>query len=171
MPSRTYNRGRSRRGASRPHYSWETSTFAPTTVNFGNQVTADLAADTTGSNDQLTPTQALTVVRIIGSLRVNSTAALLSVDWAAGITMIESDAFNANVVPEPQSQPNKWMWQMARSSPPPGAGGSSIQIDLDIKSRRRFPGGKGVLAFIIDNTDDFEQLEFALSVRVLFRLP
>ena len=168
MPPR---RRRSSNRGPKARYAWETSVFDPASVGPGAETTANLASDSTGDVSQFAQVQGLSVVRIIGSLRVNSTHASLSVEWAAGIAMIEDDAFAANVVPDPLTQPFKWMWWMARVSPPPGAGGSSIQIELDIKARRRFPGGTGILGFIINNHDVAETLEFALSTRVLLRLP
>ncbi len=133
---------------------------------------ADLAALSTGATDQGLLNQGLVVQRIVGSLRVNSEAAMLSVEWAAGITPIEFDAASASVFPDPNvgNDFHPWMWWMGRVSPPPGAGGTSIQIELDIKAKRKLIG-RGPLMFIINNHDAVEGLEFALSVRVLFRLP
>ena len=151
--------------------AWESSVFDPATVAPGAQTAASLlVGSSTGSITGLIA-QGFNVIRILGSLRVNSTDVALSVEWAAGITVVGKDAAAANVNPDPLTDDfHKWMWWMARVSPPPGAGGTSIQIALDVKARRKLTGQDN-LRFIIENHDAFESLEFALSTRVLIQLP
>jgi len=151
--------------------AWESSVFDPATVAPSAQVTAALLPQPPANTVETLSAQGISIVRIIGSLRVNSTHATLSAEWAAGITLVNSDGFGVNAVPDPVADTQqKWMWWMARVSPPPGAGGTSIQLALDIKARRKYLPNN-VLAFIIENHDATESIEFALSVRVLVQLP
>ena len=169
MPARRRSYSRSPR--TRRRYAWETSIFDPEIVTIGNQAYGGLLAVPAVNTIEALSSQGQTVLRCIGSLRINSTHATDSVEWAAGITMVGPDAFAAGNLPDPVTDSNeKWMWWMARVSPPPGAGGTAIQIDLDVKAKRRRASGDE-MAFIIDNHDSAQQLEFALSVRVLVQLP
>jgi len=161
----------SRRYSRKPRYAWESSTFDPASVTSGSTSTAGLLSNAPADAIETLTAQGLTVVRIVGSLRVNSEDVALSVEWAAGISVIQNDAFNAGAVPSPlTSTAQKWMWWLSRVSPPVGAGGLSLQVDLDIKSKRKLDA-RDRLYFVIRNHDAVQSLEFALSVRVLVRLP
>ena len=164
-PRRAYSR------KPRAKYAWESSSFDPATLAPGSQVTAQLLSANLGGVAGILAA-AFTVVRIIGSLRVNSDDATLSVEWAAGIAPIMGDAVTANVFPDPHASDDQfpWQWWMSRVSPPAGAGGLSIQVELDIKAQRRMTGNQRLM-FILNNHDAFETLEFSLSTRVLVKLP
>ena len=164
-PRRGYTRRPKRR------YAWESSTFDPVTMLPGAQVSANLLSTAAVDTPETLLMQGVKIVRMIGSLRVNSIDVSLSVEWAAGITVVGKDADQANAIPDPVTDTaHGWMWWMSRVSPPPGAGGTSIQIDLDIKSQRRLRSQDRPI-FVIDNHDGFETLEFALALRVLVQLP
>jgi len=111
-----------RRYSNRPakrNYAWEASRFAPVVVGEGAQITASLLAPSTVDTVDALTRQAFTVVRIIGELKVVSAAAGFDVEWAAGISVINKDAFALNVVPDPETDTaHKWMWWKARTSPP-----------------------------------------------------
>ena len=151
--------------ARKRNYAWESSRFAPTTVGEGLQVSASLLADPVTNTVSALVRQAFTVVRIIGELKVVSAAAGFDVEWAAGISVINKDAFAANVLPEPATDTaQKWMWWKARTSPPSDE--NFAFMELDIKAKRKL-SSEDELFFVIDNLDMDDDLEFSLSTRVL----
>jgi len=162
-------RARSYSSRPRAQYAWEASRFAPAAIAPGNQVTARLLADAPVNTAEILQRQGLVVTRIVGNLKVVSENVSLDVEWAAGISVINNDAFNANVVADPAlDTAQKWMWWEARNSPP--ANENFHLLYLDIKTKRKL-NSRDALYFVIDNLDGFENLEFTLSTRVLVKLP
>jgi len=104
------------------------------------------------------------LVRTIGSLRVNSTDAALSVDWNAAIALR-----NDSNVPVPGDEQNPWVWQEAGSALP--ATGTGLYIRFDVKSKRLFRNPQSDLLFIMANQDSVQSLEYVFNLRMLFKLP
>ncbi len=163
-PRRRYQR------SARRQMQWDTSNFVPATVTAGGQATADV---TSGFWEAVAGAgrKGITVLRIIGSLRVNSTDATFAAEWAAGFGIIEEDSATAGQFPDPQNDADfNWLWWMARAAPP-AAGSTANNMDIDSKAKRRFMQGDASLWFILNNADSTQELEFKLSVRTLYALP
>ena len=113
--------------------------------------------------------QGLTLLRCIGTLRANSTDANLSAETAMGFIMADGDAVSTANTPNPSLDVDApWLWWDRRVLLPPSDSGQHLR--LDIKAQRRLAGNDTTLLFLIDNDDATQSLEFALGLRMLFKL-
>ena len=162
-------RSRSSRAAPRRKTGWMGAVTEPTTVGPGAQSFVNLTSELLDVTQTPLARQALTIMRIVGMLRVNSTDANLSAEAAFGFIMVDGDAGVAAALPDPLLDVDApWLWWQRRVVLPPSDAGQ--QINVDSKSRRRFRGNDDSLNFIIDNDDATQSLEFALGLRVLIAL-
>ena len=162
----TRRRGRSTSPRTpRRKLDWITAVVGPQSVAPGQETLSDL---TSGFPITDFERSRLTVMRMVGTLRVNSTDANLSVDWAAGFTMMNEDQVNSLVLPDPATDDVQWLWWDARSSLPASDG--SQQLTIDSKSRRRYNTKETRFTFIMQNTDGVQSLEFRLGIRILHAL-
>ena len=161
-------RSRSSRAPRRPT-GWMGAATEPTTVAPGGQSFVNLTGQLLDVEDTPLAKQSLTILRIIGMLRVNSTDANLSAEAAFGFIMVDGDAGAAAVLPDPLLDIDApWLWWQRRVVLPPSDAGQ--QIPIDSRAKRRFRGNDDGLNFIIDNDDATQSLEFALGLRVLIVL-
>jgi len=108
----------------------------------------------------------ITVVRMIGGLRIEAVGVGGSVEVAAGITMVRANA----QLPDPQlTVEEPWMWWLNDTVLP--ASDSGQYRPIDVKSMRKFVDQDRRLMFIVKNHDAVETLSFSLGVRVLYKLP
>jgi len=114
--------------------------------------------------------QGLTLIRIVGSLRINSTHATNSVEASFGFIMVDGDAESTGSVPDPKTDFSApWLHWDRRVFLPPSDSGQHIA--LDIRVARKFTGNNNDLVLVLDNDDATESFEFALGFRCLFKLP
>ena len=112
----------------------------------------------------------MTLLRIVGSLRVQSTDATYSVDWAAGIFMAREPTYTPGSFPDPRTDPDtNWMMRWSRTSLP--ASDSQQTLDLDVRSKRKFMNSDDKVVFYLVNTDSAQQAEVALAGRCLYAMP
>jgi len=109
-------------------------------------------------------------MRILGTLRINSTDATFSAEGAFGLIMVDGDAFAAGGLPDPLLDPDApWMYWDRRVFLPPSD--SQQHLRIDIRARRVWRGNDAELLLIIDNDDATQSLEFAFGFRILLALP
>ena len=158
-------KGRSRRRSSpraaKRRSVWETSQAAATVVAPGTTASFPFTLDAYQSRNMM---KGITVVRIVGTIRVNSTDAVLSCDYVMGITV---DAFGIVASASDASQP--WMWWKRSSALP--ASGVQIFLEIDIKAKRRFREDNDQLRLNVENNDAAQSLEFMPGMRTLYLLP
>jgi len=147
---------------------WFNAITDPATVAAGASAVVDLAVgyrDVAGGVGR----KGCTLTRIIGTVRVNSTDASLSAEGTFGFVKYREDAGLANV-PFPSSDDDApWLYWKRRVFLP--ASDSGQHIELDVKSQRKFNESDDNLLFVIQNDDATQSLEFALGLRMLWKLP
>jgi len=108
----------------------------------------------------------MTVVRILGTIRVNSTDASLSTDFAMGITTARGSAS----FPDPSGDAQEpWLYWFRGSALP--ASDSGQHRELDVQSQRLFRDQDRRLIFLMENDDSTQSLEWTLGLRILYKLP
>jgi len=114
--------------------------------------------------------QGLTIMRILGTLRINSTDANLSAEGSFGFIMMDGDAFSGGTLPDPLLDPDApWMYWDRRVFLPPSD--SQQHLRIDIRARRAWRGNDMELVLILENDDSTQTLEFAFGFRILVALP
>ena len=165
MPSgRRYPR-RSSRGPKR-QTMWFGAAIDPAFVAPGvNAFTAVLA---NLAEDNKITLKGVTILRIIGSLRVNSTDATFSAEYFAGIKTVPEES--ATTLPDPATDLDAdWMWWDRQVALP--AEGKSNYFSLDIKAKRKFRRPDDKLLFLMSNDDASQSIEYAWGIRILLALP
>ncbi len=107
----------------------------------------------------------LTVLRIVGRLRANSTDSSLSVEVSFGFIYNRS----GDPTPDPEFDEFPWMYRQVTSQLP--AEGVSNYFDLDIRTKRNIKDPQGNLLAVYKNQDTAQTAEFQLGVRILWGLP
>ncbi len=114
--------------------------------------------------------QGLTIMRTFVSLRISSIDAEFSAECAFGLIMVDGDAFASSALPDPVLDVTApWMYWDRRVVLP--ASDSGQHLALDVKAKRVFKGNDDTPAFIIDNDDAVQSLEFSFSFRMLLLKP
>ena len=146
--------------------AWFGAVTDPVTIAPGGQGTVDLSSPMGGAVGER---QGMTIARIRGILRANSTDANLSCESAFGIIMVENDAALAGAFPDPiGDESNPWLWWQRRVLLPPSD--AAQHIELDVRAMRRFRAADDTLRFMIDNDDAAQTLEFVIGFRLLVLL-
>ncbi len=142
--------------------TWIGSVIAPTSLAAGAQSFTELF-----TNFRPQTRKGLTLLRIRGTLRVNSTDAALSADFATGFLRFRE---GATFFPRPETDTQEpWLWWKATSALP--SEGQSNFFDLDIKAKRVMRSDDDEIGFMMENTDSAQTLSFALGIRALWALP
>jgi len=156
----TMRRGSRRRfSSSRPRSrtEWAVAQIAPATVGPGVTSFTDIFQNIGAGK---------TILRIVGSIRVQSTHATLSCDFVYGVG-VKPGAMSNVLNPSDSSFP--WMhWRRGAALP---ASDSGQARDVDIRSKRRVRDEHDDLQFIIENNDSAQSLEYVFGFRFLVRLP
>ncbi len=170
MP-RARSRTRSRpTGRSRARTAWIVDTTDPSTVVAGTISVVNLMTELLDALESPLWRQGLTLLRTFLDLRVNSTDASLSTEYAGGLIMADGDAVAATVVPTPLIDGDApWLWWERRVALP--ASDSQQNRKIDVRAKRRMSGNDNALLYVIHNDDPTQSLEFALGARMLIRLP
>ena len=163
-------RSRSFSRAPRRRTAWTGRTIDPAIVAAGGQNVNDILTGLPDATENPIGRYGLTIMRIVGSLRINSTDVALSTECGFGFIMVDGDASAASAFPEPTvDEEAPWLHWDRRVVLPPSD--SQQHLKLDIRARRRMGGNDISLFFIINNDDATQSLEYALGVRVLLALP
>ena len=172
MPKRSYRSRSSQRSAPRRKTTWIGQTYDPATLAPGGQSFIDCGGDQLEDNTETPIGRAgLTRLRIIATLRINSTDANLSAEMTFGFIMTDGDAFVASALPDPFTDPDApWMHWDRRTVLPPSDSGQHLA--LDIRAKRVYRGGNDpTVALILQNDDAAQTIEFSFGFRMLLGLP
>ncbi len=156
--------------ATRRRTAWFGAIFDPATIGATGQALLQLSAALPDVVANPIGRQGLTLIRTVGTLRANSTDAVLSAEGAFGFIMMDGDAFAAGSAPDPIDDPDApWLHWDRRAFLP--ASDAHQHIHLDIKAKRRWRGNDMEFAFVFDNDDAAQSIEFTLGIRMLLALP
>jgi len=165
MPNRRY-RSRSRSPAAR--YRWETQRTAPTTIPPAGVNFVDL---TTGVRDvaEGANRQGITLQRMIGTLSLANLASA-NTEALAGVAQI-SDIAIAGLSFPPLATSFQWPWLWWKSIVmSQHVDSATLQIEFDIKSKRRYRSGDDSTVFLVENPDSVESFTWSLGLRMLFKI-
>ena len=149
---------------------WQGQVFELTSLTAGQQAVINMGSLLPDIVENPIGRQGLTIMRTFVSLRIASTDAEFSAECAFGIIMVDGDAFVSSALPDPVLDVTApWMYWDRRVCLPSSDSGQ--HLSLDVKARRVFKGNDDTPAFIIDNDDAVQTLEFSFSFRMLLLKP
>jgi len=168
MPRRRYRRSSNR--TPRRRTAWTGFSQDPVVLGPGGQGVSNLLGHLPDATVNPLYRQGLTLLRIVGSLRLNSTDATLSAEGHFGFIMSDGDAFASLTLPDPAvDHEAPWMHWDRRVFLPPSD--SQQHLALDIRVKRKMKGNDDTCLLIVDNDDAAQSIEYAFGFRLLLQLP
>ena len=167
MPSRRFPSRSTSRGV-RPRYRWETQRTVPVTIPAGSTNFVNLTTGVRNSADGANR-GGVTLMRSIGSISLEPVSSVAS-EIVAGMTQVDDAALAASAFPSLVTafQENwiYWVYKVITQT----TGQAALQIDFDIKSKRRYRDGDESTVFLIHNPDSTNSIVWSLGLRMLFKI-